>query len=221
MGVERPRARADAAAACGAAGEATPLAQLKLARNELAGRLPDEVGRFRARKLLDVSHNKLQALPSTLAECPELKIVQADHNALAAVEDGVFPLPGVVHLALSHNQLTAVPAGIAAMHGLTELLLAANALTGLPEGLLGRLARLLVLDLAGNALHALPQRGWEGLVKLRVRPGPTRAGGGAPQGVLMRAGAGAARAGEPAAAAPGRRGCVAGAGAAGCAAECP
>jgi fructose-1,6-bisphosphatase/inositol monophosphatase family enzyme len=117
--------------------------------------LPASIGGCSALTLLDVGNNALEALPSTLAQCPRLKVLFATANKLGAAsgrgiavcarmpaltmlsikENGFVVLdaasllpPQLEWLIATDNSIAAMP-GLGSMHALRKLMLSHNALS--------------------------------------------------------------------------------------------
>lgn len=106
-----------------------------------------------AARVLDVTRNRLLALPDFLPAFPNLQRLLAAHNQIARLPPGLASLAGLRILVLDHNCLAALPDDLPP--SLEKLSCSHNALTALPAGL-GRLRRLAQLDASHNRLAALP-----------------------------------------------------------------
>lgn len=129
---------------------------LNLAYNQLAF-LPDDFASG-ARKLrfLDLSNNRLFALPDSILECLRLQILIVDHNVLDKLPRDIEQLTELRKLFASYNNLTALPDKIGQCQRLEKLRLVHNHISHLPVSILniwkakgGRLEELLV---EGNPL---------------------------------------------------------------------
>lgn len=104
-------------------------------------------------RILDVSENRLSALPRELASLRELKTLKCGRNRVAEAEAGALQLPALQLLELPRNCLARVPPLPAS---LTTLDLSHNSLVTLPASSVAHLPALRTLVLAGNQLTALP-----------------------------------------------------------------
>jgi Leucine-rich repeat (LRR) protein/serine/threonine protein phosphatase PrpC len=154
---------------------------LMLAYNRFEA-LPEQVGKLRHLKYLDVAGNRLRAsdsLPASLASLHELKTLDLAVNHIEALPEHAASLPNLEDLLLHGNRLRQLPPSIAnlsatlhtldlssnrleslvpeiaELRALVELNLNENALVELPEQL-GELANLETLDVAHNRLESLP-----------------------------------------------------------------
>lgn len=108
-------------------------------------------------RVLDLSGNRLPALPPAAAALAGLQRLQLSRNLLT--EDAVpwqalRQLSRLSALAMDHNRLTAVPPGLCKLRALRRLSLAGNAIRSLPEAF-GELRALEWLDISHNRLSAL------------------------------------------------------------------
>ncbi|KAG2451291.1 hypothetical protein HYH02_003897 [Chlamydomonas schloesseri] len=110
-------------------------------------------------RVADLSHNRLQRLPASLARLTCLHTLRLDRNGLTS---GAMPwealgsLTGLTVLTLSGNQLDSVPgAAVSGLKALQVLSLNDNQLPALPEAL-GALTVLEVLTADDNKLEFLP-----------------------------------------------------------------
>ncbi len=108
-----------------------------MSQNNLVGELPEDLGRLRALKVLNLSSNRLSGcLPDTvlagLSACEEIDLSDNEITGglqLSRLLDGA--LPELRTLRLSHNLLTgSIPASIGRLASLETLALDHNKLTG-------------------------------------------------------------------------------------------
>ncbi|XP_067008071.2 protein artichoke [Anabrus simplex] len=130
------------------------LQELDASRNALS-EFPMAVSGLPVLELLDLSHNRLSALPPTAMESlGALSELRLARNRLQMLTEGVFR--GLSHLAfldLAGNELQSVARG--ALHALPELRavrMGHNRLVTLPEGALNELPRLRIAELQHNSL---------------------------------------------------------------------
>ncbi|KAH8354874.1 hypothetical protein KR093_000115 [Drosophila rubida] len=125
-------------------------------------------------QLLDLSHNELRALPDAwgASRLRRLQTLHLQHNNISTLApSSLAGLSSLRVLNLSHNHLESLPAdAFAGNKELRELHLQHNDLYDLPRGLLHRLDQLLVLDLSGNQLtsHHVDNSTFAGLIRLIV-----------------------------------------------------
>lgn len=105
---------------------------------------------------LDVSHNRLESLPSWISDCFFLVQLNASHNVIKQLPERLFvDTPKLQTLKLSHNQLSALPSQI--KHAVLEgLSLEHNQLSSLPEELFLQLPKLKYICLTSNKLEMIP-----------------------------------------------------------------
>ena len=134
------------------------LETLDASQNEIAS-LPDEISALDQLRELNLTHNRLTALPDApcWATLEALVSLCIGHNELASLPDGfgAHNAPPLVRLAGPHNRLRSVPSSLGELRDLVELDLSHNKLAALPPGLSG-LASLKKLALNANSLVALP-----------------------------------------------------------------
>jgi Leucine-rich repeat (LRR) protein len=108
---------------------------------------------------LDLSSNRLTALPAMLGACPRLSRVNLSRNhiRLGHIEDAAFllDLPLVQELDLSENKLSSLPLIVAALPRLSTLYLANNDLRSIPVEL-GLNPSIKSLRVEGNPQRAVP-----------------------------------------------------------------
>lgn len=112
-------------------------------------------------ELLDLRDNTIAAVPlGFFSDLPSLRCVDLSSNRLTALPDDVGRLSQLQALVLHHNGLTALPAALFALTALTRLDVAHNLLASLPRAV-GGLEGLRALQLNGNQLRSLPcEVGW-------------------------------------------------------------
>lgn len=147
------------------------LTDLRMNGNQLAGPLPDSIGRLKTLESLDVHSNKLLTLPGSLCELVNLRILNVASNELATLPmKAIAGLP-LVELQAAHNSL----------HGdlfldaprlwprLQTLDVARNRLSSLvPDGKL-ELPTLRNLNVSNNRMTALPDISrWSELLNLQA-----------------------------------------------------
>ncbi|XP_041976425.1 protein phosphatase PHLPP-like protein isoform X2 [Aricia agestis] len=108
---------------------------------------------------IDLSHNRLTALPQWLSGCSDLTKLYACNNQLASLPDHLFcsELSSLSHLHLAHNKISNFPSMPRLRSPLKELLLHDNCIQQLPENFFSVCDRLHILNLANNRLSRLPR----------------------------------------------------------------
>ncbi|KJE95721.1 leucine-rich repeat-containing protein, variant [Capsaspora owczarzaki ATCC 30864] len=104
--------------------------------------------------VLPLSNNHLKTLPREIAQFKSLEMLLLDHNQLSRV-DYVHSLPDLAKLWLHNNWLESIPFGLCQLKGLKTLLLHSNQITTIPPEF-GELAELEVLSLDHNLLTSIP-----------------------------------------------------------------
>lgn len=109
---------------------AAHLVRLDVADNALAGALPEAaVACLRHLEVLDVSYNRLTALPAALAGLPALRVLRAAANALTALPRELGDAPALQTLDVSRNRLAQLPHELCGLEGtLRELHIYGNPL---------------------------------------------------------------------------------------------
>ncbi len=108
-------------------------------------------------KRLDLSKNKLIALPAEICRLTNLRQLNLYLNELSTLPDQICNLTMLSKLNLTDNKLTTLPAEICRLTNLRELSLSHNSLTILPDQI-GNLTMLNKLDLYENHLTTLPAK---------------------------------------------------------------
>ena len=126
---------------------------LNLSGNRLAA-LPADLARLHRLEVLFCSDNQFTALPEVLGQCPRLHMVGFKANKIRTVLAAALPL-SLRWLILTDNELTSLPPEIGQCQHLQKLMLAGNRLAALPATL-AHCTRLELLRIAANQLTALP-----------------------------------------------------------------
>ena len=153
--------------------------KLRLARNEFAS-LPPEMGNYLKQcTKLDLQWNKIREIPQCLLELPSINELNLSHNDLIDIPDvlewsaslSVLDLsynhlsnlpksavaPTLQNLNISNNQFRTVPHCVCSFVGLTTLNIAENSRIQYLPSVLGRLKKLLDLNLDGLNLKDPPK----------------------------------------------------------------
>ncbi|XP_029457978.1 malignant fibrous histiocytoma-amplified sequence 1 isoform X2 [Rhinatrema bivittatum] len=134
------------------------LAELDLSHNRLQA-LPEALAPLRGlRRLrrLCLGHNRLQALPGQLGALRLLEELELSFNRLRCLPDCLGLLRQLRALDLDHNKLLAFPRPLLQLPALEELDLSGNRLGALPDEI-GALRGLKLLWLSGAGLPELPE----------------------------------------------------------------
>ncbi len=142
---------------------ADTLTMLDLSGNRLRA-LPDDFSRLHALRILFCSDNPFEILPAVLGQCTGLDIVGFKANAIAHVPAEALPA-NLRWLILSDNRIASLPESLGACHRLQKLALAGNRLAALPAGI-ARCERLELLRLSANRFETLADALPDGLLAL-------------------------------------------------------
>ena len=132
---------------------ADTLEVLNLSGNKLRA-LPPDLGRLHRLEVLFCSDNEFTAVPEVLGQCSRLSMVGFKANKIRMLPAAAL-LPALRWLILTDNQLEALPPEIGQCGQLQKLMLASNRLRHLPAEL-AQCRNLELLRLAANELTELP-----------------------------------------------------------------
>jgi len=120
--------------------------------------IPDGIQKLATRiVILDLSKNRINTLPSCLAQFSVLSTLKLRGNLLVNIPEGIFPgMVALKELDLVDNELVSVPLDLASVVGLERLALTGNKLVTLPDSITG-LSNLRELLLGENQLSELPE----------------------------------------------------------------
>ncbi|KJE96751.1 hypothetical protein CAOG_007023 [Capsaspora owczarzaki ATCC 30864] len=119
-------------------------------------KVPPEVERLQAKlRTIDVSGNRLTALPDFLGGFTVLRQVTLDRNRFAEFPICLTKMPRLEVLSIESCGLKVLPEAIGDCPSLKRLVLDGNALASLPATI-GKLVKLEALSVVGNQLTALP-----------------------------------------------------------------
>jgi len=135
-------------------GLADTLEVLNLSGNRLQA-LPADLSRLRKLRILFCSDNPFTEVPECLGECEQLEMIGFKANQIRHLPAAALPT-ALRWLILTDNQLQALPDEIGNCHRLQKLMLAGNQLPSLPETL-ANCINLELLRIAANHLQALPE----------------------------------------------------------------
>ncbi len=125
---------------------------LDLSNNKLRA-LPCDFHRFKKLRILFLSNNQFTTFPSILAACESLSMVGFKSNQITTIDDNAFPSQ-LRWLILTHNKLQTLPNSLGKLPKLQKLMLAGNQLRTLPD--LSGCKNLELLRIAANSLPELP-----------------------------------------------------------------
>lgn len=134
---------------------ADTLEVLDLSGNRLSA-LPPDLHRLHRLKVFFASDNRFTELPAALGACPQLEMVGFKANRITQVPAEALP-PRLRWLILTDNAVAELPDALGERPRLQKLMLAGNRLQSLP-GTLQQCQSLELLRIAANRLEALP--GW-------------------------------------------------------------
>ena len=129
--------------------------RIELAKNQLSGTIPHEMGQLARLEWLDLHDNQLAGeIPSELGRLEHLAGLSLNGNHLSgSIPPDMGRLARLEWLDLGGNRLSGgIPSEFGRLENLTGLVIPSNALTGEMPSELGRLENLTDLNLHGNAL---------------------------------------------------------------------
>ncbi|MDH0892985.1 MULTISPECIES: leucine-rich repeat-containing protein kinase family protein [unclassified Pseudomonas] len=132
---------------------ADSLEVLNLSGNRLTA-LPHDLARLHRLKVLFCSDNPFETLPEALGDCPQLEMVGFKANRIRQVPAAALPAR-LRWLILTDNRVEALPAELGERPRLQKLMLAGNRLRALPQSM-AALHQLELLRIAANRIEALP-----------------------------------------------------------------
>jgi len=117
--------------------------------------IPEEIGRLKNLKILDMSGNKLSTIPSGIGNLRNLQKLDISSNQLHALPDSLWYLVELTHLWVNDNNLRLIPSGIGNLRNLQKLDIGSNQLDTLPDSF-WRLDNLSKLYIYRNQLKSIP-----------------------------------------------------------------
>lgn len=142
---------------------ADTLTMLDLSGNRLRA-LPDDLPRLRALRILFCSSNRFETLPAVMGRCAGLDIIGFKANVIEHVPAEALPA-SLRWLILSDNCVASLPETLGDCAPLQKLALAGNQLTALPASI-ARCARLELIRLSANRFATLAEALPDGLLAL-------------------------------------------------------
>ena len=126
---------------------------LDLSNNKLNA-LPDDLHRLTKLRILFLSNNQFDHIPAVLANCPRLEMISFKSNQLSRVDENVFPVD-TRWLILTDNHITQLPHSMGKLHRLQKFALAGNQIKSLPDSM-AKCKNLQLLRLSANQLTSMP-----------------------------------------------------------------
>ena len=117
--------------------------------------LPDDFGKLKKLKILFMSNNLFEEVPTVLSSCPNLTMIGFRNNHINTMAENALPL-STRWLILTDNLLTSLPESMGALKYLQKCMLSGNQLTHLPESM-KYCENLELLRIAVNAFTTLPK----------------------------------------------------------------
>lgn len=133
----------------------TTIYRLDLSRQRLRA-VPGELARFTQLRELRLDRNKLDSLPPFLADFSHLELFSAEENELSAFPAAMWNWPQLRELHLGNNWIASIPIDIDALDQLEVLSLWSNVIGTFPVSL-SELPKLRQLDLLNNDMTAEEQ----------------------------------------------------------------
>ncbi|QIL75236.1 leucine-rich repeat-containing protein kinase family protein [Hymenobacter sp. HDW8] len=127
---------------------------LNLSGNKLSA-LPSDFGRLHKLRILFCSDNRFASVPEVLGQCPQLSMVGFKANQIQTLPAAALT-PALRWLILTDNQLRELPPELGNCQYLQKLMLAGNQLTELPASMVA-CTRLELVRIAANRFEELPQ----------------------------------------------------------------
>jgi hypothetical protein len=127
---------------------------LNLSQNKLSA-LPDDFGRLRKLRILFCSENAFTDLPAVLGTCPSLSMVGFKSNQINTVDEASLP-PTLRWLILTDNHISQLPSSVGRCRSLQKLMLSGNRIEHLPDEM-SACVNLELLRLSSNQFRELPQ----------------------------------------------------------------
>ena len=126
---------------------------LDLSHNKLSA-LPDDLSRLKKLRILFCSNNRFTALPDVLGQCQSLEMIGFKSNQITTVSSDSLPTL-TRWLILTDNQIEQLPEDMGKLERLQKLALAGNRLTSLPNAI-EHCHKLELIRLSANQLNAFP-----------------------------------------------------------------
>jgi len=121
------------------------LRNLDLSKNKIEA-LPVNVGAFKVLKNLNVSRNRIKEFPPSIENLVKLENLNVAFNLIASIPAGFSKLKALKEVNLSNNCLTEFPASLCGLKHLNIINLAKNRITKVQDGLEGLEATEIILN---------------------------------------------------------------------------
>ncbi|MBA1420641.1 MAG: serine/threonine-protein kinase [Epsilonproteobacteria bacterium] len=132
---------------------ADTLEVLDMTDNKLSA-LPENFSNFKKLKILFLSNNNFTELPTVLAKCPKLSTIGFRNNQIETVAQNAIP-SSTRWLILTDNHIKTLPDSMGDLPLLQKCMLSGNKLTSLPQSM-SKCHNLELLRIAVNKLTTLP-----------------------------------------------------------------
>jgi len=126
---------------------------LDLSNNKLSA-LPDDFGRLKKLRILFLSENAFKEIPKVLAQCAELTMIGFKSNQISHFPENALPLK-TQWLILTDNKIEKLPHTIGKLTKLQKCMLAGNILQALPDSM-AACKNLELLRISANQIEKLP-----------------------------------------------------------------
>lgn len=127
---------------------------LDLSGNKLCA-LPHDFGKFKKLKIAFFSDNLFTEYPDVLSECPLLEMVSFKSNQIKSISEKAIS-KNIRWLILTNNKIAQLPKSIGNCHRLQKVALAGNQLSELPDEM-AQCKNIELLRISANQIHTLPQ----------------------------------------------------------------
>eukprot|EP00088_Acartia_fossae_P015157 TRINITY_DN18259_c0_g2_i1.p1 TRINITY_DN18259_c0_g2~~TRINITY_DN18259_c0_g2_i1.p1 ORF type:complete len:241 (+),score=51.51 TRINITY_DN18259_c0_g2_i1:41-763(+) len=112
------------------------LRNLDLSNNKLTA-LPQTLGSYKILKSLNVSRNRIVEIPQQIENLIKLEILNLSFNCIQKIPHGFSKLKNLKEIDLSHNNLTEFPTSLVGLKHLNVINLTKNKITLIPEEVRG------------------------------------------------------------------------------------